>query len=299
MRIRLLPLLGSCLLAVPSLSAACCALGTANVKFSGQTNLIVWDAKHGIEHFVRDAHFISKGPSVAFLAPTPSRPDVQAASAKAFELVRNLTDMPTKSAIRPGTGGLGNRSVEVLEVKEVSGYEATVLRASDAATLADWLRARHFPMTKGVEAWLKPYVKRGWYLTAFKVSLRNHSGATGPVRLSFRTDRPFNPYSVPKENTGRSPLEIFYVSSTLDEPKLGGKTPWPKRVFMNMVPDYLNLPLANALGLRTSDLPKQAIVQRFVDKDFSRAGYDDLYFAPGPRQVWFGSPASRPPHSRK
>lgn len=260
-----------------AVAVACCGVGPLGVpvRFTGQTNIVVWDKSHGIEHFVRDARFEARGANLGFIAPTPSRPELSEADAAAFETLDALGPKPpmTKSARDAGAAATG--AVSVVETKDVGGYRATVLKATDAAGLAKWLQVNGYPSPDFLPKWAAPYVERGWHFTAFKVNGK----ATGPVRMSFATSRPFNPYSVPEENGGGGvPLRVYYVSAGAETPKIGGKDAWVKPQWTAALPAEAAARLAAQLKLPVDAIPAQARVTRYDDPNFGRPGLDDLYF---------------------
>ncbi|RYG19869.1 DUF2330 domain-containing protein [bacterium] len=255
----------------------------APVRFSGQTNIVIWDKAHQTEHFVRDARFETNGKSLGFIAPTPGRPEIEAVDGEAFELLRRLDPAASRQILTLGAGGRGGRGVTVIEKKIVAGYEATVLRADDVVQLVSWLRSNGYSVPRYTDAWVSPYVQRKWYFTAFKVAAHKGAGATGPVRMSFKTSLPFNPYSVPTENRGRGGLELYYISPTADKAKIGGTKPWLDSRWSDFIGDPLAEKLEASLKLPKGSIPKGSFVNCYRDTNFGRN--DDVYFVEKPRKI--------------
>ena len=187
-----------------AVATACCGVSPNGkpVAFGDQTNLVIWDAGSKTEHFIRDAKFSSTAADFGFLAPTPSKPELSEASAEAFdtlEALKPVKDDTVGAASAMGAASL-DKSIEVIQQVDVAGYRATTLLASDSVALADWMRKNGYQTTPAVETWTKVYIAKGWYLTAFKVLDKAQVASTGTVRMSFKTDRPFNPYYVPSDN---------------------------------------------------------------------------------------------------
>lgn len=261
-------------------------VGPAPVRFAGQTNLIVWDEAHRIEHFVRDARFETAGSSLGFVAPSPTKPEIEAASPDAFSRLERLDPMRTKSYSSGGMGGGGlGGGVSVVERKNVAGYEATVLQATDTRSLGAWMKANGYPLPPYAERWTAPYIRAGWYLTAFKVIAGGGQGATGPVRMSFRTDTPFNPYSVPAENGATGGLKLYYVSAGAETPKIGRVRPWLRPAWKTWMDASTAQALAADLKLSSSAIPADATVSLYRDPGFGRPGQDDLYFVAAPKRI--------------
>lgn len=256
----------------------CCAVGTDDpVRMEGQTNILVWDGASGVEHFVRDAKFDPSVRNLGFLAPTPSRPDLGEAKGEAFSMLERLGQLPSE-ATKGGemtSPAAATDSVEVVETKQVAGYRATVLKAGDGAALAGWMRTNGYRTTPGIAAWLDGYVKRGWYVTAFRVT----GNTTGPVRLSFKTDRPYNPFSVPEDNkqgsTGK--LRLYFVSTGDYSPvgAAGRALGWPE--WRAEVPSHVTYDLAEAIGLGPGALPNGLVCESFLT-EFPPKVDEDLYF---------------------
>lgn len=266
-------------MAAASVSVACMGVGPAPVRFAGQTNIVVWDKLRGMEHFVRDARFETNGASLGFIAPTPGRPSIEAVDPAAFDLLLGLGGL-SRFGGGSGGGAGGGGGVEIVQTKVVAGYEATVLRASNPDDLIQWLSANGYPMPRYASRWVAPYVRRGWYLTAFKVATQAGAGATGPVRMTFKTDVPFNPYSVPAENQARGGLRLLYVSATEDAGTIGGSRPWIKPKWTVTMKEDTAQKLEDKLKLAAGVLPKKAFVSYYDDPSFGRPGFDDIYFVP-------------------
>lgn len=283
---RRLPLLAA---AIPSLASACMGVGTGSVRFAGQRNIVVWDAAHEVEHFVRDARFETPGKSLGFLAPTPTRPQIEAVDGSAFATLAALAPRPPSFGITGGFGGSGGADggVSVIERKLVAGYEATVLKASDGPALGAWMRDNGYPLPGFATDWLARYVQAGWYVTAFKVAAADGKGATGPVRMSFGARTPFNPYSVPAENRGTGGLSLYYISSTDEVAKIGRTDPWASPQWTAKVDDRAAQALNRSLKLDDATISAGATVKFYRDPSFGRPGFDDVYFVPAPPTMPF------------
>lgn len=282
------------LLAASSAAPACMGVGRGAVRFAGQTNIVIWDAARGVEHFVRDARFDAAGPDLGFVAPTPSRPEIEAAKPEAFDILFDLAPKPPGYGSAGGAGGGVSVGIRVIERKLVAGYEATVLQASDTRALTAWMRQNGYPVPAYAARWAAPYVGRGWYLTAFKVAADEGKASTGPVRMTFATKQPFNPYSVPAENRGEGGLAVYFVSATGEIGKIGGDRPWVGWQWRLPLPNERVVPLAKALGLDPEAIPADSQVTLYEDPGFGRPGLDDVYFVPPPMPVprWPVGPAA-------
>ena len=227
------------LIVVPVPAKACAPAPPRNVfvEIASESAIIVWDSATKTQHFIRRAAFqpISTGDvkfqDFGFLVPTPSQPVLEEVSDTAFDELAKVTAPKTETRKRPSDGGGGcgcsaskssgeASKVEVLEAKHVAGYDAKILKATDTEALAAWLKEHEYEARPALMAWVKPYVEKGWIITAFKIA-RDKDTSTGfaigstAVRMSFTTDTPFFPYSEPadmKDAKTKRLLRVFFLS---------------------------------------------------------------------------------------
>lgn len=251
-------LLMGAVLAPPAATDACAPAPPRNVvvEIASESAVIVWDAKTKTQHFIRRAAFRAtanegaKGDDFGFLVPTPTQPVLAEVDDKAFDELARVTAPKTETVKRGGDGGGcrlgcgfsgsapgGARPVEVLDEKHVAGYDAKVLRANDPDALTAWLTERGYEVRPALTRWLKPYVEKGWIVTAFKVSRApgapaSYAVGTSAVRMSFVTDAPFFPYSEPddmRDSKTKRLLRVFVLADARMAGKLGAGE-WPGKV---------------------------------------------------------------------
>ena len=177
------------------------------VEINAESALIVWDAEHKIEHFLRKATFQTTASHFGFLVPTPSRPELAEVKEALFTTLSSMTWRPPPSGGRRASSKWGSSAsyharpaVTVLEIKQVAGFDAAVLQATDPKPLNEWLQKHDYESAPELNSWLKPYIDQGWIITAFKIAKARTAEAkvsSTAVRMSFRTDRPFFPYREP------------------------------------------------------------------------------------------------------
>ena len=199
-------------------SWACCGVGKGRVYFGGQQDLVIWDNTSSTEHFVRKASFASAGKEMGFIAPSPSVPELKTVAVRAFRTIENhrprrveLKAMPAAASEFPAAGSAG---VEVAQIVDLGTYEATTLRSNDPAALTEYLNRNGYQASKDIEEWTQFYLKKKWYLTAFKIKSKDQKTQLDPIRMSFKTERPFFPYLVPDSNRGsEAKLQVFLLSA--------------------------------------------------------------------------------------
>ncbi|MEY2611821.1 MAG: hypothetical protein RL069_633 [Planctomycetota bacterium] len=225
------------------------------IRIADQKILIAWDPVTRTEHFIREAAFkqpsriqrqdgqdstTEKSASdFGFLVPSPSQPSIEEADSTVFaqleEKIQPRIEIKNRWSVDPfpiilspfalSAAKLSSRmdydalpptsAVSVLEIKKVAGYEVAVLKASDATELTKWLTDNDYEVRPNLEEWSKPYVDKGWVITAFKYDTSASRTEVGGVRMSFQTDTPLFPYRVPKDqfadDGARNMLRVFVV----------------------------------------------------------------------------------------
>lgn len=269
--------------------STCCTVGPDGraIQFSKQQNIIVWDAERNIQHFVRNASFDEAPESFGFIAPSPSVPELAEADREALTIVRAIrarAQMKEAQAARSKSMNPSEAAsasgVAVIKEQEVAGYQAAVLKATDSNALNNWLKTNGFVSTPEIEQWAKSYVEKGWYFTSFKVKGSEGVGETGLVRMSFKTDKPFNPYYVPKSSVDKGAdqgLEVFMIASAGYEGKLSGKKVWEPEFEPEGLTRGEMSGLAKALDLPAEAIPKRAKLSYFQDGEFPTGATEDIF----------------------
>lgn len=294
--VGLVCLFSASLWAAAPLGRACCGVGPAGklIGFGDQTNIVIWNDATKTEHFIRNASFTTDAKDFGFIAPTPSKPELAEVSDQAFATLSVLTpSLALPMGCAKAADEVSASKVLVVQEKDVAGYHATTLLGSDASSLAAWMKGHGYRSTPGIEAWTKPYIRKGWYLTAFKVINQGDTVSTGTIRMSFKAERPFNPFLVPKDNiaTGQKGRLWVYFVSTGDYSASVGSSPWKNSSWSESIPEDSVAKLASQLKLPVSSIPFDAQVAKFEDTDFPRPALDDIYFTKQPGS--FGPTAAK------
>lgn len=284
-------------LATVGSALACSGVGPPGkpVVFGDQTNIVIWDEAHQTEHFIRNANFKSGADSFGFIAPTPGEPHLSEASTKAFYTLAALAPPLPSAGGGLGGGGFGgfdaSRSSEVRVIQEadVAGYHAATLYAEDAHAINDWMNEHGYVSTPEVEKWAERYCSRGWYLTAFKVVDKTRlKASTGTVRMSFHTQKPYNPFYVPKTNIplgGGGTLRVYFVSVGDYDTHIGDGETWQTPQWTAPIPEATSALLAKQVKIPAEAIPDDAQVETFVDNNFPRPAADDIYFTKKPKEA--------------
>lgn len=262
-----LPLVAAVLIALMPPARSCCPApprgGKMPVVNADQNVIIIWDAKNGVQHFIRRASFKSEANDFGFLVPSPTQPKVLESGDEAFPALYDVTkpEVIEKPAPRGGGGctigcGAGMPmagrgalpDVRVLdEGTNVAGFDYKVLQADTSDALAGWLKKNKYAYSPEVAAWAKPYIEKSWPITALKVTKQKDAQSKKDVsakalRMSFKTDRPLFPYREPDykgstEAVGATSrlLRIYFLSDARYDGSMGeqawtGKPVWSGKV---------------------------------------------------------------------
>ncbi len=295
--------------------------------------LIVWDSVNKVEHFIRRAAFDTPSPDFAFLVPTPGpdiptlkemedavfgsldqwiRPRVVDKPRLSFEPMMCCFTLPTKG-IRAGKADMeAKSSVRILGEQKVGGFETAILEADRTDELSDWLKNNGYSNDPELQSWLVPYVVNNWKITAFKIMQNAKTGqlaTTKPVRMSFKTDKPFFPYREPENkmppsakkpeekkdgekhetSDARGPLgrmlRVFFISNQRMEGTLGNLA-WHARVkWSDQLTDEQRQQIVAYTGLPENELAAKAWLTTFEDGAAPRPGKEEVYFVPSEDQT--------------
>ncbi len=287
----------------------------AMVRIADESALILWDAEHKIEHFIRRATFTTSAADFGFLVPTPSRPELAEAGDEVFSSLENIIRPKTiyrhrisgaepgliclapfffsRGAVESAASAVEPSSVRVLETKRVAGYDAAVLEANNAKALEDWLQSHGYTTRPALASWLTPYIDQRWIITAFKIAggPENKAVSTSAVRMSFKSERPFYPYREPSDQrefvqAKLSPeqqalipperlLRVFFVSTARSQGNIGGD-PNPWRA-KTVFADLL--PADAGIPWPVKPAQPKLFLTAFEDRQNPRPGTDDIFFA--------------------
>ncbi len=272
-----------------------------SVQIADESAIIVWDKASGAEHFIRRATFQSAANDFGFLVPTPTKPELSEASDAAFSELARITAPRIVKKTQPASPGCGfgcskaperitsnaPEQVRVLEEKRVAGYDAVVLEAEDAGSLAAWLKDHGYEFSDALREWAGHYIKKKWKITAFKVSKQAKDAATvstSAVRMSFKTDQPYFPYREPSSQVtsetspSRRLLRVYFLGTERVEGLLEGTT-WPGlAAWSGEIAAADRDKVAEKLKLTRASLPEKLWLTEFEDSSSPRPGTSDVVF---------------------
>lgn len=272
---------------------ACAPVGGAggSVRLTKEDVVIVWDKEHGVEHFVRQAQFQSDQEKFGFIVPTPTVPELSLASDEVFKLLRSQIPEP-RTAVTLGCAGAKHgakkaASARIIRTQTVGEYKAVTLSASDGAAMNEWLAKNGFVATRATRHWLDTYAKRKWVFTAFKFNSGEEAAVQSQtIRLSFKTDHPIYPYSMPRDAWNKAAgktMSVFFVASSPVSPFYeNSKTPWKSRMVWSGAISEVKSRLAKDLHLKEAELPQRPELTIFSSVGDRNGLGSDLYFVEKP-----------------
>jgi len=299
------------------------------VQIAQETAVILWDAEHRVEHFIRQGTFATSSRDFGFLVPTPTVPEFSEVDTRLFRDLKTLTAPKVirqprpKSAPAGGCGCLPSAGFEaarnmvdaplpmapavtVHAEQTIAGQDVVVLSADDAGAIAEWLKEHEYNVDDSLATWMTPYVERGWKITAFRFS-RTESAAgdlqSRAVCLSFATDQPFYPYREPAPpaevlERGRQGmlaerlLRVYFLGNERVQGHLGAeKHPWPgTHVWSRELTEGEQSQWLAHLKLPGELRTGPWRLTEFEDRAFPRPGSDDLLFVRSEDQSSFERP---------
>ncbi len=288
--------------------------GVLPVVNADQTVIIIWDAAQKIQHFIRKASFKSEAEDFGFLIPTPSRPELDESGNEAFPFFYEITkpEIITRKVRKDSGGGLGcgcatgkksamrtkkAEPLRVLEEKMVAGFKASVLETESTAALVEWLKENGYAYSPEVEAWSRPYVEKGWLITALKVAKdetkkEEKSVSASALRMSFKTEAPLFPYREPDSKLSvealgatRRLLRIYFLAEARYQGELTKAVPWTgKAVWAGPVPAEKRKKALEILNLPEDTGAAEWWLTEFEDPWPYRVHPADVYFSKAQNQ---------------
>lgn len=264
---------------------------------SREAVVIIHDAESGVEHFVREVVFDEAADPLGFVVPTPSRPTVHAMKKPPFSSLRGAFPFRPGPRGSEATGRGSGVGVEVLDVKQVGSFKASVLAATDESALATWLRDNEFDSPPEAASWLKHYVDLGFYYVALRYDPPKRNRPEGhkrlgaeTLRITFEAPLPYYPYLEPRAPALPSDaprlLEVWYVGAEpmvpvavqTGEGHPSWVRPWRSGARYDDARDKLTGATKAQLSALLPEGPLQ--LQTFQDQKRRRDGFGDVVLVP-------------------
>ncbi len=191
--------------AMPAAQACGCggfvATDGAEIAADAEYAVLSWDGE--TERVLLSMDTLTSSDNAALLIPTPAPAEAALAETTVFDELEEVTapevvvdyqwwpELGFGDGAAGGAPGAPEGSVSVLETRQLGDLEVSVLEASDADALADWLDANEYVMRDDLAEALMPYVSEGWYYLAIRLTTdaENLSGALQPLDLTFSSEQ--------------------------------------------------------------------------------------------------------------
>ncbi|UFU02904.1 DUF2330 domain-containing protein [Ruania suaedae] len=193
--------LTSGLVLVPEPAEACgCGAAVAeegyDIAVGREEAVVAWDGE--TEQIVLQLDMLSQAPEGALLIPTPSPAEVELADPAVFarleQMIAPRVEVDYRWWPESGAGGASadeasaaGSTVDVMSSVTLGPLEVSVLSASDADGLSEWLDAHDYVMGDAVAEALLPYVSEGWFYVAVRIDPDSQAldGEIQPLHLTF------------------------------------------------------------------------------------------------------------------
>lgn len=179
-----------------------------------QTSLLVYN--EGREDLYLKVSYEGETNKFVWIVPTPHYPEASKAPKDLFEELSALTveSHSWTGKVMPKGEGLSDSlgtNVIVHEQKQVGIYEITVLSATGAGSLLDWLNNNNYKVNEEAKDLLDWYVKKEWYFTAMRINedsedinpttVYKYSDYIEPIKISFSVRTPVYPFKISQIST--------------------------------------------------------------------------------------------------
>ena len=196
----------------------------------------------GVQTLVMKPEWQGDAKAFGIVYPTPSKPEVTAASQELFWQLEEVTnpwvnlDQPV-ALLQAEAKASSDESVTVVEEKQVAEYTVTVLKATSATELVKWLKKNGYNYDKDDTSKVEYYVKKGgFYFVALKVDASHFQppvispflkeagderiaiqpgwwwGDLSPIQISFATDKPQLPMRTLKSDMPEMVFDLYTMS---------------------------------------------------------------------------------------
>ena len=172
---------------------------------------VSYSEQERLETLVIQPEFSGTATEFGMVLPLPGRPEINEAPDDLFTFLATYTGRHASGAVlglateSVTQSGLPEQSVVVVERKDVGDFETTLLVASDAQDLADWLNDRGFQFAETDVENFDYYVQKGgYYFAAMKVNMDEAEvgengeidGRLRPIEFVFPSEQPMLPLRI-------------------------------------------------------------------------------------------------------
>jgi len=169
--------------------------------------LIVYSHTDKLETLVLEPSFHGDAIDFGMVLPLPNKPEITEADEEVFNELKMITE---QSMLRPhflgeSTSASSGSGVDIIEIKDVGDYTATVLTAESSSALISWLDENGYTFSQKDAVNFEYYVdKTGYYFVVLKVNMDeanvdengNLNGKLKPIEFTFVSEEPMLPFRI-------------------------------------------------------------------------------------------------------
>ena len=201
------------------------AQGTEEYLSPDQRAALIIRGKH--QRLIVQSRFPGPLDQFCWVIPVPGRPKVEPIESMFFTRLVGLTETlayPVPSLVRSDSAGFvdapQDRGVNVLERKVIGVYDATILEASRADSLINWLNENGYQFSRQAQPALDRYVQKKWFYVALRIDPTKRtprvaedlkSGKLMPVSLSYLSETYRYPMLLTATNPGETRVALYVI----------------------------------------------------------------------------------------
>ena len=224
--------------------------GSVRLDIHGPEQKAVIVHRNGEETLILSVKYAGALTDFAWVVPVASRPKVEKGDPEIFRELAELTVESGPGAPGPPTAGLpgGDKTVQVLERRQVGVYDVAVLAAGDPNALTYWLRHNGYALPGNPAAVLQHYVRKRWLYVAMRIDPRRTDeqspskgrssikkslaeGTLHPLSLSFASQTAVYPLRMTSLNPGKARILLYVLAETKAEAE-GFATRWAAPLYV-------------------------------------------------------------------
>ncbi len=186
----------------------------------GQKAIVAWNGQEEILILSTDVTS-SRETLVLELLPLPSEPEVESASFQSFEEIQRLIwEEGVNQYMYSTKGEARSGSVEILFHEKIGAHDITVVRATSAAELVDWIE--NFLQTNNLnetvslgdfEPTVKDYMDRGFrYYVLDLISVTVNEKSVDPILYKFNSNFLYYPLVITSPVPGETEVTLFLLT---------------------------------------------------------------------------------------
>lgn len=136
-----------------------------------QKAVIFYNESNHLENLILQVRYEGNVSDFAWIVPLPNIPNMKEVDAEIFYELMALTakNYDGRGFLAPNGKGKGN--VTLIKREQVGIYDVSVLNATNASALLNWLNQNDYFIPKETESIIQYYINKGWCFAAIKIDI--------------------------------------------------------------------------------------------------------------------------------